>query len=410
MPATRPSALLAIQAALLIALTILLIQPQGVPDPLSVGADMSWTILCLLAALPTLFVVVRHLRLPRTTVDPFLWGYLACYIVVLPFSQGRHTSIVWLLALLSDLLVFYAVVVAVRSSAWAVSTMLLLIVLGTAVLEIIALQYHLEHGLFTRFSEYDRPEGWSGYPELGFMACVQLAILIAMLHDAHGWARRAAIVGVAAVCGIEIVFLFSRAAWVIAAALLLVAGVYGRPVRRMWRPVLMTGLATLALGGMISVTMTGRNLLVSLTRRAASAGRLTLWERTAQMIGDHPMAGVGAGNFQAIFEPVYNPLLNNDVRRGGHAHNLWLQQAAEVGLIAGAAYLVLWLAILRRAAIQGTRSWVQRAAFLVLMSVALRSVGDYMFFSTGGAPGRLYTLVWIFWGIVGAGVTPDSND
>ena len=64
--------------------------------------------------------------------------------------------------------------------------------------------------------------------------------------------------------------------------------------------------------------------------------------------------------------------------------------------------------LLRRAAIQGSDGWIQRAAFLVVVAIAMRSMGDYMFFTTGGAPGRLHTLLWMVWGVIGAPSTPFS--
>jgi O-antigen ligase len=340
--------------------------------------------------------------LPATKLDPFLLAYVACYIVVLPFSIGRHTSLVWLVALLANVLLFYAVVATTRSAASWAATLLLAIVVGTAVLEIIGIDFHLERGIFTRMAEYERPEGWSGYPELGYLLCVQIAILMAIFQTTPGRLHRwgaALMIGVGI---LELVFLYSRLAWITAAALLLVAAVAGRPLRSMWRPIAGTIVVALLAGAVIAQTQTGSQLLTSVTKRAASAGRLDIWQRTAALIHDHPWTGVGAGNFQAVFEPVYNPVLNNDLRRGGHAHNLWLQQAAELGLFTAAVYAVLWVAVVLMAARQINGSWVQRAAFLVLVVVVVRNMGDYMFFSTGSGAARLHTLLWIVWGVVGA--------
>ena len=398
----RPTLWVTLQGVLLVGMMILLIQPRAVPDPFRVGAALSWTAICLLAGIPTLISAVRRLTLPATKLDPFLLAYVACYVIVLPFSIGRHTSLDWLVALLANVLLFYAVVQTTRSTlSWA-ATLLLAIVVGTAVLEIIGVDFHLERGILTRMAEYDRPEGWGGYPELGYLLCVQIAILMAIFQTTssrlHRWGA-ASMIGIAL---LELVFLYSRLAWITAAALLLVAAIAGRPLRAMWRPVVGVVVVALLAGAVIARTPAGSTLLTSVTERAASAGRLVIWERTTALIRDHPWTGVGAGNFQAIFEPVYNPVLNNDLRRGGHAHNLWLQQAAELGLFTAGVYAVLWVAVLLMAARQINGSWVQRAAFLVLVVIVVRNMGDYMFFSTGGGAARLHTLLWIVWGVVGA--------
>jgi putative inorganic carbon (HCO3(-)) transporter len=297
--------------------------------------------------------------------------------------------------------VFYAAAATVRDMESLIGAMFLTIVVGVAVLQIMAIDFHAEQGLLTRISEYDRPEGWSGYPELGLIVCVQIAILIALFQAARFAPWRIAVVLVIAVSVVELIFLFSRMAWVTAAALLAVSAAAGTPIGRVWKPVLGALIVAALVVAGIGWSATGRNLLVSLTERTASASRLAIWERTTRMIEDHPLVGVGAGNFQAVFEPVYNPMLNEDLRRGGHAHNLWLQEAAELGVITAVAYIALWIAALISAARLSRASWIGAAAFLMIVAMAVRNMGDYMFFSTGGTQARLHTLLWLVWGVVG---------
>ena len=402
MPSSRRSpALVAVQGALLIGMTILLIQPKDVPDPLALGSSLSWTLICVIAALPTLIESTRHGGLPRTRLDPFVWLYVVCFLVVFPFSLGRNTSALWVMSLLANVLVFYAAAATVRDAEPLIGVMFLTIVIGVAVLQVMAIDFHAEQGILTRITEYDRPEGWSGYPELGLIVCVQIAILIALFQAVRGAPWRAAIGLVIAVSVVELIFLFSRMAWVTAAALLAVSVAAGTPVGRVWKPALGALIVAVIVALAIAQTTTGRHLLVSLTERTASASRLDIWERTTKMIEDHPLVGVGAGNFQAVFEPVYNPMLNEDLRRGGHAHNLWLQEAAELGVITAIAYIVLWVAALIQAARLSSTSWIAAAAFLMVVAIAVRNMGDYMFFSTGGTQARLHTLLWLVWGVVG---------
>jgi O-antigen ligase len=380
-----------------------------VPDPFGVGASLSWTVICLVATLPTLAAALGARRLPRTRLDPFLAVYLLCFLAVFPFSQGRVTSAVWVVSLLANVLVFYAVAATARDAEPLMAAVLLTIVIGVSVLQLMALDFHVEQGLLSRITAYDRPEGWGGYPELGFLLCLQIGILVALLQTRRSTTWRVAIGLLLASAGIQLVFLFSRMAWVTAAALLVVSVPAGRPLGRIWKPGLAALVVALVSAGAIAQTGTGRRLLVSLAAGTASEGRLDIWRHTTRMIGDYPLAGVGAGNFQAIFEPVYNPELNNDLRRGGHAHNLWLQQAAELGLITALAYVALWCATLVEGARLSGGSWIERSAFFLVVAIAVRNMGDYMFFSTGGAQGRLHTLLWIVWGLIGAYALPGGG-
>lgn len=74
--------------------------------------------------------------------------------------------------------------------------------------------------------------------------------------------------------------------------------------------------------------------------------RMAHWEAAASMLADHPWIGVGIGNY-AVAYPQYavgrwrDPL--------GHAHNYYLNIAAESGIIGLAAYLALVAACLLHA-------------------------------------------------------------
>src|SRR5258708_13675130 len=77
--------------------------------------------------------------------------------------------------------------------------------------------------------------------------------------------------------------------------------------------------------------------------------RLGIWARTLDMIRNRPLRGVGLGNFSKEFERGYSRQLINEGRSSLHAHNLWLHQYAELGVIGGTAYLVLWVCAFRLA-------------------------------------------------------------
>jgi O-antigen ligase len=135
--------------------------------------------------------------------------------------------------------------------------------------------------------------------------------------------------------------------------------------------------------------------------------RFQIWRRTLHMIGDHPLGGVGPGNFQRVFESVYNPEVNSDGRRGVHAHNAWLQQFGEMGLPGGIAYTILWAAVLwvgwRRAVEVGTFATV--GSLLALVAMAGTNLLTNMFFMIDSASGRLYSLCWVLFGLIAAPTT-----
>jgi O-antigen ligase len=71
--------------------------------------------------------------------------------------------------------------------------------------------------------------------------------------------------------------------------------------------------------------------------------RMAHWQAAWEMFSDHPLLGVGFGNYQVIY-PVYAlPRWSDPL---GHAHNYYLNVAAEAGMVGLAGYVILWLAAL----------------------------------------------------------------
>ncbi len=67
--------------------------------------------------------------------------------------------------------------------------------------------------------------------------------------------------------------------------------------------------------------------------------RMAHWQAAWGMFSDRPWLGVGIGNYEPVY-PAYS--LPGWTEPLGHAHNYYLNIAAEAGLIGLAAYFVLW--------------------------------------------------------------------
>ncbi len=71
----------------------------------------------------------------------------------------------------------------------------------------------------------------------------------------------------------------------------------------------------------------------------ASLERLAFWRAAADMWRDRPWLGIGIGNYQVAYPRFSLPKWRMAL---GHAHNYYLNIAAETGLVGLLAYLVLW--------------------------------------------------------------------
>jgi len=73
--------------------------------------------------------------------------------------------------------------------------------------------------------------------------------------------------------------------------------------------------------------------------------RLAHWQAAYGMVSDHPWLGVGVGNYVPVYPAYAVPGWKDPL---GHAHNYYLNMAAEAGLLGLAAYVVFLLACFRQ--------------------------------------------------------------
>ncbi len=99
--------------------------------------------------------------------------------------------------------------------------------------------------------------------------------------------------------------------------------------------------------------------------------RMAHWQSALEMYAAHPVLGVGIGNYATVYPAYALPRWSDPL---GHAHNYYLNVAAETGTIGLLAYLLLWGAAAWQGwrAVRVTHGWSRSvAAGLLGMIVAL---------------------------------------
>jgi O-antigen ligase len=93
--------------------------------------------------------------------------------------------------------------------------------------------------------------------------------------------------------------------------------------------------------------------------------RMAHWQAGWQMWSEHPWRGVGMGNYAPVYPAYHIPPWEEPL---GHAHNYYLNVAAETGLVGLLAYLLLWGAAFWQAlrATRQSAGWERAAAIGVL--------------------------------------------
>lgn len=109
--------------------------------------------------------------------------------------------------------------------------------------------------------------------------------------------------------------------------------------------------------------------------------RMAHWQAAFDMFQTHPAIGVGFGNYQVVYPDYALPRWSDPL---GHAHNYYLNVAAEAGALGLIAFVVLWIAVI----VQGWRavrishgSWRGIAAGIlgVIVAVAIFNAFDDLF-------------------------------
>jgi O-antigen ligase len=259
--------------------------------------------------------------------------------------------------------------------------------------------------LFERFMRahgtFEQPNPFAGY--LGLTLPIAVALAIGSLLRVAGQVPRKWLILAASTGGLMMTALFmswSRGAWLGFAAALAVMGV--AVVVRSGRAAVIT---LLLLGLVAYVILSGglAQIPASLTQRFsdfvpyldatdvrgleitdanyAVLERLAHWQTALAMWTDHPLLGVGIGNYSAAYAEYALPLWPVAL---GHAHNYYLNIAAEAGFLGLLSYLLLVVAALATAwhRVRKATGWqwaVALGVLGVLVHLSVHSLFDSLY-------------------------------
>ena len=175
------------------------------------------------------------------------------------------------------------------------------------------------------FSTWENPNIFAGY--LGEVIAMVFAFFAT--EEETGKRRRLGFV----LCALAACLAMTYARGACFAVVLMLAG-YG--LMKDWRVLL--GCA--AIGGLLLLfdPMLAERLASVFTKvDTSSEMRLAIWESTAAMILDHPLLGIGWGAYRMVYHE-YDFYINDVSVDIYHAHNMYLNYAAEIGVVGAAAY------------------------------------------------------------------------
>ena len=215
-------------------------------------------------------------------------------------------------------------------------------------------------GRFMRaYGHFMQPNPFGGY--MGLVLPLAVGLAVGLAQDA--WLRRgpalalaaAASASAALLTGAALVMSWSRGAWLGAlVAMAVVGGFYSRRVAlaSLAALILVAALVISSGAGLLPEVVSRRFADVPLFLGAvdirtvevtdenyALVERLAHWYAAQRMWEDHFWTGVGIGNYEPVYPKYALPRWTEPL---GHAHNYYLNVAAETGSVGLVAYLLLW--------------------------------------------------------------------
>ena len=175
------------------------------------------------------------------------------------------------------------------------------------------------------FSTWENPNILAGY--LDIVACIAVGVTTALTR---GWRTLAILLLVAALVCLGMTY--ARGACLVIAIVL--AG-YGalRDLR------VLAGIVVVGVGALLLDPVLADRLLSVFTRvDTSSEMRLAFWESTIAMVMDHPFLGIGWGMYFMVY-PEYDFYLQGAPVQIVHAHNMYLNYAAEIGVPGALSFL-----------------------------------------------------------------------
>ena len=175
------------------------------------------------------------------------------------------------------------------------------------------------------FSTLENPNVLAGY--LNIFICLALGLL----SKAESRSQKLILIGAIILLAACLAMTYSRGAFL---TLAIVFAVYG--VLQDWR-ILILFAAVTGLISFLDSTFVNRILSTFTMSDSSESVRVGIWVSTSAMISDHPFAGIGWGAYKYVY-PQYNYYIADPNIVIYHAHNIYLNYAAEVGIVGALAF------------------------------------------------------------------------
>ncbi|MBI3610837.1 MAG: O-antigen ligase family protein [Nitrospirae bacterium] len=303
--------------------------------PVSIAAGHVTLGLLILAT--ALRVRAGEIRWKGTPLDRFIAIYLIVCLAtgilgLVPVNAFVQLASFWHISI-------YLLMVNTISDREEMKKILLLVFLGAMVNAAWGIVQNVTGGGIRAIGFFDHPITFGGEIQLILLLAVAVWLELPWGGE-RGWLG----VGLLILSG-GLLVSYTRSAWI--GFITGVGGIGWSRGLRAWLPIV-AGIGLVLVFAMMMEPALWKRIQTIPDARATGSNeeRLRIWGAAIDVIKDHPIFGVGGGGFRTAME-AYRERWGLTSR--SHAHNNFLQQTAEHGLLGLAAFTAIWFAVLRAA-------------------------------------------------------------
>lgn len=366
-------------------------------SPLSISGTEGALLLCLLVwAVKLIFDKERSFV--RTPLDlPILGLFLATIISVIfsvdPANSLKELRSMWII-LTYFLFVHYA------NDIPTIKKILRVLIISTTIAACYGIFQHItgidiihpfEEGR-AAFEGKLRVQGFFNKPlTFGEYLIIILSLMIGLLLNGK---RKAILLLSAMVIFLALLWTYTRSSWLgFGSALIAVGIMKGKRVSvSILTAVVVISLMMFAL----SPTMLKRAKSIFDT----SNPRVPIWQSSLLMIKDHPLTGIGIGNYSRVCPDYYKRFSNKELSQS-HAHNNLLQMMVTRGIFGLAAFLYLWIVLFKHGILSYLRTDDSYSKALLLGGLAaMVGLNVSGLFEHNFGDSEVAILMWLVMGMI----------
>ena len=241
--------------------------------------------------------------------------------------------------------------------------------------------------LYMYLGQYARGWGLGGNPlSLAGIMCMLLPVALVIVMDA-GFEKRLKKAASCATAGIIVGLIFnkSRSAWL--TELLVIPPAVYKYIKQQKKYLI---IFVLVLAGMATFMATNPEYvekvrsIVDVSATRSNRERVLVWKSAVHMVQDHPVTGVGLGQFREKYSQYQS---NETELTVVHVHSNYLQVAAETGLV-GLAGLLFFIGYYLVTSLKNYRKYrdpYDRLIFVVFFSnIVMMGLFDYTLMMSSG--------------------------